>query len=53
MQQKESKTNWHFRLCLIKSFIRIIAALCLTQSQFGWSGILFLVAELIGIAEEF
>lgn len=53
MQQKESKTNWHFRLSIIKSFTRIAAALYLTQSQFMWAGILFLVAELIGIAEEF
>lgn len=53
MQEKESKTNWHFYLSLTKSFVRIGAALFLTQMEFGWSGILFLVAELIGIAEEF
>jgi hypothetical protein len=53
MQEKESKTNTHFYLSMIKSFVRIGAALLLTQMSFGWSGILFLVAELIGIAEEF
>lgn len=53
MQEKESKTNWHFRLSLAKSFTRIAAALFLTQGSYGWAGILLLVAELIGIAEEF
>ena len=52
MQQKESKTNWHFRLSLIKSFLRITAALLLTQSNFAWAGITFLIAELFGIIEE-
>jgi len=53
MQQKESKTNWHFTLSLTKSFVRIAAAICLTQSEFLWSGGLFIIAELLGIAEEF
>ena len=52
MQEKESKTTWHFRISLIKSFLRIGAALLLTQEQFGWAGIAFLVAELFGIIEE-
>jgi hypothetical protein len=52
MQLKESKTNSHFYLSLVKSFIRLGAAICLTQLEFGWSGILFFIAELIGIAEE-
>jgi len=52
MQEKESKTNSHFWLSLTKSFVRLGAALLLTQSFFGWSGILFFIAELIGIAEE-
>jgi len=52
MQEKESKTKSHFYLSLLKSFIRLGAAVCLTQSEFGWAGILFFVAELVGILEE-
>lgn len=52
MQKKESKTNSHFYLSLLKSFVRLGAALFLTQSEFGWAGMLFFIAELIGIAEE-
>lgn len=52
MEVKESKTNSHFYLTMTKSFIRISAALFLTQSSFGWAGILFFVAELVDIMGE-
>ena len=48
MQPKESKTNWHFRISLLKSGLRILAGLALILSD-----ILFIGAELFGIIEEF
>jgi hypothetical protein len=52
MQQKESKTNWHFRISLIKSGLRILAGLALILSDITVSGILFIGAELFGVLEE-
>ena len=52
MQQKESKTNWHFRISLIKSGLRVLAGLALILSDITLSGILFVGAELFGILEE-
>ena len=52
MQQKESKTNWHFRISLIKSGLRVLAGLALILSDITVSGILFVGAELFGILEE-
>lgn len=56
MQPKESKSNWHFNISLIKSFIRICAgaALLYHDSEYlNIAGGLLIVAELLGIAEEF
>jgi hypothetical protein len=52
MQQKESKTNWHFRISLLKSGLRILAGLSLILSDITVSGILFIGAELFGVLEE-
>ena len=52
MQQKESKTNWHFRISLFKSGLRILAGLSLILSDITVSGILFIGAELFGVLEE-
>jgi hypothetical protein len=52
MQVKESKTNWHFRISVAKSILRIAAGLALCKSDFVSSGILFVVAEMLGIVEE-
>ena len=52
MQIKESKTNWHFRISLLKSCLRILAGLALVLSDVTLSGILFIGAELFGIIEE-
>jgi hypothetical protein len=52
MQSKESKTNWHFRISLLKSGLRILAGLALILSDITLSGILFIGAELFGIIEE-
>ena len=55
MQQKESKTNWHFRISIIKSVIRIFAGLALLyadQWYFNTAGGLLIGAEILGILEE-
>ena len=52
MQQKESKTNWHFWISLIKSSIRIFAAFALIGGDLVTSGLSFILAEFLGIVEE-
>ena len=52
MQVKESKTNWHFRISVAKSILRIAGGLALCNSEFLMAGILFVVAEMLGIVEE-
>lgn len=52
MQIKESKTNWHFRISIAKSILRLGAGGALIQNYFIAAGILFIVAEILGIAEE-
>lgn len=52
MQVKESKTNWHFRISLFKSCLRIMAGVTLIRGELAISGALFIVAEVLGIVEE-
>lgn len=52
MQEKESKTNSHFWISLVKSLIRIGACYFLFQEQFGNAAISLALAEVLGIAEE-
>jgi hypothetical protein len=52
MQEKESKTNSHFWISIVKSVIRIGACYFLFNEQFGNAAILLGVAEVLGIAEE-
>jgi hypothetical protein len=52
MQEKESKTNWHFRISIAKSFLRVLAGVTLMQSHIITAGALLIVAELLGIIEE-
>ena len=52
MQVKESKTNWHFRISIIKSGLRIGAGMTLIKGDIVISGILFILAEVLGIVEE-
>jgi hypothetical protein len=52
MQQKESKTNWHFRISLAKSAFRLAAGLSLCVGDLITSGLFFIVAEILGIVEE-
>ena len=55
MQQKESKTNWHFRISITKSITRILASLTLMYADhwyFNAAGGLLIGAEILGILEE-
>jgi hypothetical protein len=52
MQEKESKTNWHFRISIAKSIIRIMAGLTLLNEQLMFAGALLIIAEVLGIVEE-
>jgi hypothetical protein len=53
MQLKESKTNYHFYFSITKSVIRIFASMILYHGNFMVSGIMFGIAEVLGIIEEF
>ena len=52
MQPKESKSNRHFQISLVKSLVRITAGLTLAVGDVGYAGVLLIVAEMLGIAEE-
>jgi len=52
MQPKESKTNWHFYISLIKSGFRMGAGFALMLGHLVLSGVLLIIAAILGIAEE-
>jgi len=52
MQEKESKTNWHFRVSLLKSALRIMAGIALMNEYAITAGSFLIVAEILGIIEE-
>jgi hypothetical protein len=52
MQEKESKTNTHFWISLVKSFFRICAGVALVNMALMEAGGLLIIAEALGIAEE-
>ena len=52
MQPKESKTNRHFYLSMIKSALRIIGCWSLWDYALGSAAIFFASAEVVGILEE-
>jgi hypothetical protein len=52
MQLKESKTNSHFWISIVKSGIRFGACYSLFKQQFAGAAVLFALAEVLGIAEE-
>jgi len=52
MQPKESKTNWHFRISLFKSCLRIVAGITLIRGELLIAGTLLILAEVLGIVEE-
>jgi hypothetical protein len=52
MQPKESKSNSHFVISIIKSAIRIVACYYLFFFNLPIAATLFCVAEILGIFEE-
>ena len=52
MQIKESKTNWHFYISLVKSGFRFGAGFSLIFGSIPAAGALLIIAEILGIAEE-
>lgn len=52
MQEKESHTNWHFRISIVKSVLRIIAGAALMSEHIVTAGCFLIVAEILGIVEE-
>jgi hypothetical protein len=52
MQPKESHTNWHFYISLIKSGFRFGAGFALIFGRLPLAGALLIIAELLGVAEE-
>lgn len=52
IQPKESKSNSHFYISIVKSVLRIGACYFLFNEQFGNTAILLGLAEVLGIAEE-
>ena len=44
--------KWHARLSFVKSGFRIAAGITLITNNLIAAGILFIIAEIIGIAEE-
>lgn len=52
MQPKESKSNSHFRISVIKSTLRIVACYYLFFLNLPTAAVLLCVAEILGIFEE-
>lgn len=52
MEPKESKSNKHFIISLIKSTVRIAAGIALVLNNIWYAGVLLVIAEMLGIAEE-
>lgn len=52
MQEKESKTNTHFWISLVKSGFRFGAGISLFKGDLMSAGALLIIAEALGIAEE-
>lgn len=50
--QPKDPSVTHFRISLVKSFIRIVAGVMLIKGMIVAAGALIIVAEFFGIAEE-
>lgn len=50
--QPKDPSKGHFYVSLVKSFLRILAGLGLIYSSFVVAGILFILAEVLGVVEE-
>jgi hypothetical protein len=52
MQPKESNSKTHFYISLIKSGFRIGAGFTLVYGDLMFGGVLLIIAEVLGVAEE-
>jgi hypothetical protein len=52
MQPKESNSKTHFWISLIKSGVRMGAGLQLFKGDYVSAGVLLILAEALGVAEE-
>jgi len=52
MQPKESKSNTHFRISMVKSTVRIAAYSMLAFGHLWMAGVVLIIAEGLGVAEE-
>jgi len=52
MQPKESKSNTHFYISLMKSGFRVWSGVTLCLGDLMSAGGLLIIAEILGIAEE-
>jgi len=50
--EQQPNPKIHFYISLVKSCLRIFAGITLINSLFVAAGILFIVAEILGILEE-
>lgn len=50
--QPKDPSKWHFRISIVKSGIRMAAGLRLIQQDLIGAGVLLIIAEVLGIAEE-
>ena len=53
MQEKESKTSWHFWISFVKSCVRIFAGFAIVGGDLVVGGVSLILAEVLGIVEEF
>jgi len=53
MQLKESKSSKHFYFSLVKSAFRIGASILLINNDLVGTGVFLIIAEVLGILEEF
>ena len=53
MQPKESKSNKHFYTSMTKSFFRLAGCWMLFFGDVVVTAILFAIAEILGVVEEF
>ena len=53
MQPKESRSSRHFWISFAKSIVRIFAAFALIGGSLVTAGLSLILAEMLGIAEEF
>jgi len=50
--QPKDTSKGHFYVSLVKSFLRIVAGVFLVTGNLTFAGLLFIIAEVLGIAEE-